>query len=130
MSTERKWARLPVGYGPYWFCKDLKDRDLADFVRVSQIQHGGEEPFFCRGYERFYDKPIKPDEGWWLPILDERKTAPAVVSSGLLEGALVRVCFVNAAGHYDCRFAADFNNHRAGEVVVVPRQCLEGIPDA
>ena len=78
---KREWKRMPETFGPYWFCKDLKDRDLAELVRVSQILAGGDErPHFEihggeRSCTRLHDTVITPDMGWWLLILDERKTA-------------------------------------------------------
>lgn len=67
----RKWQRMPTTFGPYWFAKTLDDRDLADLVRVSRVEYGDGTVEFHKGY----DTPIRPDEGWWLLIPDERKTA-------------------------------------------------------
>ncbi len=72
MNDKPKWQRMPTSHGPHWFTKDLKDRDISQFVGVSARQYGQTDPWeFIRGY----DTVIQPDEGWWLLIPDHRKTA-------------------------------------------------------
>ncbi len=69
----RKWRHMPTHFGPYWFCIELEDRDLADMVRVESHQIGSDPPFYSRCHCPAI--PIRPTDGWWLPILDERTTA-------------------------------------------------------
>lgn len=70
---ERKWVRNPIEWGPHWFCKSLADRDLAEYRYVSR--HETSFVWFTY-YERDGgEKVITVDMGWWLLILDERKTA-------------------------------------------------------
>lgn len=70
---ERKWSRMPTSYGPHWFCDNLQDREIAEIVRVAKVECVGKEVYFKR-MER-NGRIIEQDQGWWLAIPDDRRTA-------------------------------------------------------
>lgn len=70
-TAETTWARMPTRNGPHWFTKDLKDRDLSQFVGVSRVEYGDGSTHF----ETREGAVIGPGWGWWLLIPDHRKTA-------------------------------------------------------
>lgn len=67
------WVVMPNDSGCYWFCEKLEDKDLSVMVGVSKIQYNCDPPFLARSHGN--ERPITPDDGWWLRIPDHRMTA-------------------------------------------------------
>lgn len=77
-SSPRLWRRLPLAPGLHWFARGLECRDVAEPVDVRAAGYVNGFAIFAAGRHR---KLIEPHDGWWLPIADERATAPVEVSA-------------------------------------------------
>jgi hypothetical protein len=60
---------MPQSVGPHWFTYNLEWKRNSHFIEVYREESGR----FCTAHGE-----IKPETGWWLPILDERETAKVV----------------------------------------------------